>query len=264
MPLATHTSYLWNSPPLHLSSASPKSFFDVPCPNRWAPQGAVQGTREEQVALRTPQAGLTNSWPMRHPAVRQGMKTAWHLRPYAVALAIAPLLLASCAELGEFRMDIARLRADLHATTQTFSQLSVRVDELERRQADMESTARQTQQELSQAIDVLLRRALMTENRPTIRESGKSQSTDTARLERAVPQLPRVAQDSSPRQENAHQARKDLSLGMTHDEVRRTLGEPISIDNVGAYVFWQYSEMRNQKYVIFEKASGQVSGWRGL
>jgi hypothetical protein len=51
---------------------------------------------------------------------------------------------------------------------------------------------------------------------------------------------------------------------MTHDEVRRTLGEPISIDNVGAYVFWQYSEMRNQKYVIFEKASGQVSGWRGL
>jgi hypothetical protein len=59
-------------------------------------------------------------------------------------------------------------------------------------------------------------------------------------------------------------ARKDPSLGMTQDEVRRTLGEPISIDNAGAYVFWQYSETRNQKYVIFQKASGQVSGWRGL
>ena len=129
MPLATHASYLWNSPPAHPSSVSPKGFFDVPCPNRWAPQGARKG----HVALRTLQTGLTNSWPMRHPAVRQGMKTAWHLRPSAVALAIAPLLLAGCAELGEFRMDIARLRADLHANTQTFSQLSVRVDESEKR-----------------------------------------------------------------------------------------------------------------------------------
>jgi outer membrane murein-binding lipoprotein Lpp len=264
MPLATHASYFWNSSPPHPSSVSPKGFFDVPCPNRSAPQGAVQGARKGHVALRTLQTGMTNSWPMRHPAVRQGMKTGWHLRPYVVALAIAPLLLAGCAELGEFRMDIARLRADLHATTQTFSQLSARVDELERRQVDMESTARQTQHELSQAIDVLLRRALMTENRPIIRESGKSQSPDTARLERALPQLPGIVQDSSPRGENAHQARKDLSLGMTQDEVRRTLGEPISIDNAGDYVFWQYSETHNQKYVIFQKASGQVSGWRGL
>jgi hypothetical protein len=161
-------------------------------------------------------------------------------------------------------MDIARLRADLHANTQTLSQLSVRVDELERRQADMESAVRQTQRELSQAIAVLLKKALMTENRQTTRESGKSQSRDTERLERQVRQLPSVAQDSTSRGENAPQARKYLSLGMTQDEVRRTLEEPISIDNAGAYVFWQYLQMRNQKYVIFEKVSGQVSGWRGL
>lgn len=73
-------------------------------------------------------------------------------------------------------MDIARLRADLHANTQTLSQLSVRVDELERRQADMESAVRQTQRELSQAIDVLLKKALITENRQPPRESGSSRS----------------------------------------------------------------------------------------
>lgn len=192
------------------------------------------------------------------------MRTARHWLPGAVALAITPLIWVSCAELGEFRMDIARLRADLHANTQTLSQLSVRVDELERRQADMESAVRQTQRELSQAIAVLLKKALMTENRQTTRESGKSQSRDKERLERQARQLPSMAQDSTSRGENAPQARKYLSLGMTQDEVRRTLEEPISIDNAGTYVFWQYLQMRNQKYVIFEKVSGQVSGWRGL
>ena len=264
MPLAIHASPPRNSPPLHALSANPTGFFVVPCPNRWAPKALFRGQGRVHVALLTMQTGLINDWHMRHLSVRQGMRTVWHSLPYAVALAMAPVILASCAELGDFRMDIARLRADLHANTQTLSQLSARIDGLERRQADMERTARQTQQELSQAIDVLLRKALMTENRPTTRESGRSQSTDTARLERQARQLPGRAQDSASQGENADQARKDLSLGMTQDEVRRTLGEPVSIDNAGAYVFWQYSETRNQKYVIFEKVSGQVSGWRGL
>ena len=50
---------------------------------------------------------------------------------------------------------------------------------------------------------------------------------------------------------------------MTQDEVRRMLGDPISIEPVGAYVFWHYSPASNQQYVIFGKMSGQVSGWRG-
>jgi hypothetical protein len=51
---------------------------------------------------------------------------------------------------------------------------------------------------------------------------------------------------------------------MSQEDVRRTLGDPVSIENAGSYIFWQYSQMSNQKYVVFEKASGQVSGWRGL
>jgi len=192
------------------------------------------------------------------------MRIAQHALPRAVALAIASLMLTSCAELEEFRMDTALLRSDLHAQTQTLSQLSARVDELERRQADAERAARQTQQELSQAIEVLLRKALMAENRPPSRESGKSQSSDAEQPESQTRQLPAATQDVSSREENSPQGRKHLSLGMTQDEVRRTLGDPVSIEHVGSYVFWQYSQLSNQKYVIFEKASGQVSGWRGL
>jgi len=29
-------------------------------------------------------------------------------------------------------------------------------------------------------------------------------------------------------------------------------------------VFWHYSPMSNQQYVIFETVNGRVSGWRGL
>ena len=107
-----------------------------------------------------------------------------------MALAIAPLMLGSCAELVEFRTDIARLRSDLQANTQVLSQLSAQVDELERRQADAESAARQTQQDLSQAIEVLLRKALMTEDRQITRESGKSQSKDAEKPESQARQLP--------------------------------------------------------------------------
>ena len=73
----------------------------------------------------------------------------------------------------EFRTDIVRLRSDLQANTQALSQLSARMDELERRQADAENAARQTQQDLSQAIEVLLRKALIAEDRQSTRESRK-------------------------------------------------------------------------------------------
>ena len=42
------------------------------------------------------------------------------------------------------------------------------------------------------------------------------------------------------------------------------LGEPLSIEEAGSYIFWQYSPRSNQQYVVFERANGQVSGWRGL
>jgi hypothetical protein len=155
------------------------------------------------------------------------------------------------------------LRSDLHANTQALSQLSARVDELERRQADAASAARQTQRDLSQAIEVLLRKALITQDRQITREPGTSQSKDAEKPEGQTRQLPAATQGASSRGENAPPGRKQLSLGMTQDDVRRVLGDPISIEPVGSYVFWHYSPMSNQQYVIFEKMSGQVSGWQG-
>jgi hypothetical protein len=215
------------------------------------------------MAIRMMQTILTHSNDMRHPALGRAMKTARHSFLRAVALAIGPLMLGSCADLIEFRTDIGRLRSDLHANTQVLSQLSARVDELERHQADAESAARQTQQDLSQAIELLLRKALMTEDRQITRESGKSQPKDAEKPESQAGQLPAATQGASSRGGNFHPGRKQLSLGMTQDDVRRMLGDPISIEPVGSYVFWHYSPTSNQQYVIFEKMSGQVSGWRG-
>jgi hypothetical protein len=105
------------------------------------------------MAIRMMQTILTHYSDMRHPSLGWAMKTARHSFPRAVALAIAPLMLGSCADLIEFRRDIGRLRSDLRANTQVLAQLSARVDEIERRQADAESAARQTQQNRPQAIE---------------------------------------------------------------------------------------------------------------
>jgi hypothetical protein len=192
------------------------------------------------------------------------MRTVRHRLPQIMALAIAPLILGSCADLIEFRSDIARLRSDLHANTQILSQLSARVDELERRQAATESASQQTQQELSQAIEVLLKRALIADNRKAIRESGRSQSMEGEKPEKEVQQRPEATQRAAPLGRKSAQGEKRLSLGMTQEEVRRMLGEPLSIEEAGSYIFWQYSPRSNQQYVVFERASGQVSGWLGL
>jgi hypothetical protein len=103
----------------------------------------------------------------------------------------------------------------------------------------------------------------MMEDRQITRESGKSQSKDAEQPENLARQLPAEAQGASARGRNTYPGGKQLSLGMTQDDVRRMLGDPISIEPVGTYVFWHYSPMSNQQYVIFEKMSGQVSGWRG-
>ena len=215
------------------------------------------------MAIGMMQTILTHYNDMRHPSSGRAMKTARHSFLRAVALAIGPLMLGSCADLIEFRTDIGRLRSDLHANTQALSQLSARVDELERHQADTESAARQTQQDLSQAIELLLRKALMTEDRQITRESGKSQPKDAEKPESQARQLPAATQGASSRGGDSDPGRKQLSLGMTQDDVRRMLGDPISIEPVGSYVFWHYAPTSNQQYVIFEKMSGQVSGWRG-
>ena len=128
------------------------------------------------MAIRMMQAILTSRCSLPHMALEHAMTSVWQKLPQAGALAIALFILGSCAELSEFRTDIAHLRSDLHTNTQVLSQLSARIDEIERRQGEVEGAARQTQQDLSQAVEVLLRKALITEDRLVTRESGKSQS----------------------------------------------------------------------------------------
>jgi hypothetical protein len=180
-----------------------------------------------------------------------------------MALAIAPLALGSCAELMDLRPDIARLRSDLHTNTETLAQLSARVDDLERRQVARDDTLRQKQQELTQAVAVLLKKALVTENRLSLIEARGNQPKGTERQHRQARQPPSETLSAAPHGENAGPERKHLSLGMTQEEVRRTLGDPLSIENTGSYIFWQYSQLSDQKYVVFDHATRQVWGWRG-
>jgi K+-sensing histidine kinase KdpD len=216
------------------------------------------------VATWTMQTSLTSHWYNRHISLGRVMRMPRHRLAYVMAVTITPLMLGSCAELMDSRSDITSLRSDLQANAQLLSQLSARVDALESRQTNTESTARQMQQELSQAIEVLLKKALVREDRQITRESGKSQSKDTEMPERHASPLASETQRGLSQGGNSTPGGKYLSLGMTQEDVRRTLGDPISIENAGAYIFWQYSRMSNRKYVVFEKASGQVSGWRGL
>jgi outer membrane murein-binding lipoprotein Lpp len=208
--------------------------------------------------MRTMQTTVMDYWDNRRTSLGQALRTARHRLAYVVVVAIAPLLLGGCAELREYRTDITQLRSDLQANTQLLTQLSARVDALERDQAETESTTRQMRQELSQAIEVLRKKAQVKVNRQIPRESERSQAKDTDMLERQAHPLGSETRGAS------SQGGKHLGLGMTQEDVRRTFGEPISIEHAGAYIFWQYSQMTNQKYVVFEKASGLVSGWRGL
>ena len=107
-------------------------------------------------------------------------------------------------------------------------------------------------------------KALVTANRLTSIESGRSPSKGTERPERQARQQPSETQNAAPQKKNASQGEIHISLGMTQEEVRRTLGDPIGIETAGSYIFWQYSPMNNQKYVVFDKVTLQVWGWRGL
>ena len=214
------------------------------------------------MALRVMQALVTSRCSLSCVSVAQAMTRVGHTLPHALMWASALVLLGGCADLREFRTDITHLRLDLHANTQVLSQLSARMDALERRQGEAESAVRHTQHDLSQAMEVLASKALLTKGRQLTRDSGKSQAPATETPEGQARERSAGRQGASARGGNVQPGRRPLRLGMTQDEVRHRRGDPISIEPVGAYVFWYYSPMRNQRYVIFENMSGQVSGWR--
>jgi SmpA / OmlA family len=170
---------------------------------------------------------------------------------YATPAVISFFILLGCAEYGG-------LRSDQNTQNEALVALTERVDELRRRLAADERAAKQAQQELKQAVETLLKKALEIESRLSNLESGQVESK---KLEKAAKRTPQ----QSPEPSNASkQDQKQLRLGMTQEEVQRLFGDPISTESSGNYIFWQYSPESNQKYVVFEKASGRVSGWLGL
>ena len=175
-----------------------------------------------------------------------------------MACALLALGLVSCAEFTPAPADIGRLQADVHTNSETLAQISARVDQLERRQSSSDLPSGQSSQELTQAIKVLLKKALLTESRLTALESDERRTRGLDKPTMQPPQRTPEPSDIPP-----HQA-APLSLGMTREEVRRILGEPVSTEIAGPYTIWQYSSENHQKYVIFENGTGRVWGWWGL
>jgi SmpA / OmlA family len=190
---------------------------------------------------------------MVRPRQRAGLQSPlrhWFLRSATPAV-IASFVLLGCAEYGG-------LRSDQHTQNETLAALTERVDELRRRLAGDERVSKQTQQELKQAVETLLKKAFETESRLSNLESGQ---VEPKKLEKPVKRAPQKPSETS---NASKQDQKQLRLGMTQEEVQRLFGDPVSTESSGEHIFWQYSQESNQRYVVFEKASGRVSGWLGM
>jgi hypothetical protein len=215
-------------------------------------------------------------------AMRQSVMSMHSGLLYSMVSVGIALGLGSCAEFADVRADIARLQSDLNTNSETLAKISARVDALERHQSSPGSISGLTRQELIQALEVLLKKALEAESRltaiesagPPARGSGKpAKQTRQAASDIKGTSVPRGSDENSPRRFNqpspltesrsAPEA-KQISLGMAPEDVRRALGDPISIEASESYIFWYYSRVNNQKYVIFEKSTRRVSGWWGL
>jgi hypothetical protein len=224
------------------------------------PQVRFTGHGRVHLALRVRQALVTSRGARSAVSFAQAVTRVWPTLPAAVALASALVLLGGCADLSEFRTDLSHVRADLHATTQGLSQLSARMDALERRQGEAESAARHTHQDLSQAMEALSK-ALSPKGPQITRGARKSLSPKPAKPEGQARELSAGGPEAASRGGNVRPGRRQLRLGMTPDEVRHKLGEPLRIEPAGAYVVWHYAPISTQQYVIFEHLSGQVAGW---
>ena len=190
---------------------------------------------------------------MVRPKPRAGPQLSLHywLLRYIPTAVISSFMLVGCAEYGE-------LRSNHNTQNEAFASLAAHIDEIKRRLAADERVAKQTQQELKQAVETLLKKALETESRLSSLESGQIEQKKLEKPDR------RILQQAPETSKASGQNQKQLRLGMTQEEVRRLLGDPMSIDSSGDHIFWQYSQESNQKYVVFEKGSGHVSGWLGL
>jgi len=74
-----------------------------------SPKALLKGPGRVHVAIRVRPALVTSRCSLASVSCEQAMTRVWHKLPHAVALASALVLLGSCADLSEFRTDLARL-----------------------------------------------------------------------------------------------------------------------------------------------------------
>jgi hypothetical protein len=171
------------------------------------------------------------------------------------------LVLSGCAGQEAFRSEVTRVSTDQSSQNAALATLAERLDGVERRlNADAQATE-QFRQELKVAVQVLLKKALVTDNRLASLESALTALTAAKPSEKAA--LPAKRRESAVNGVAEPRAPR-LSLGMTQEDVRRILGDPVNAERAGEYIFWYYSRLKNQEYVVFEQSNGRVSGWLGL
>jgi hypothetical protein len=160
---------------------------------------------------------------------------------------------------GRVKAEIPRLWEELQATNELMVKLTARMNEVDAR-ASAKSQApppaappqvvpvSEASRAIQQAIDTLLKRTQETEQRLNALE-GRRDTPPKGKKSEALPQ--RVTTDDG---------RSELKPGMSQSEVRAKLGEPAYTEETPDFVYWFYNA---QKYVYFDRKSGQVRGWLG-
>jgi hypothetical protein len=191
-------------------------------------------------------------------AIQAAVREHWQSSVRLIAVAMWGVGLVGCAELGAIRSEMARLRADLMAYHTAMESLTERVQAIEQRGATSESGVAHPSHDLQQGVEVLLKKALEIDVRVSQLEATKNVGSRAP--------MPRPSPPKSALEERGPtiDKRQEISLGMTQEEVRQIIGDPLRTEYAGDYIFWHYSPLSYQKYVVFERENGRVSGWLGL
>jgi hypothetical protein len=161
---------------------------------------------------------------------------------------------------GRVKTEIPHLWEELQATNELMVKLTARMNEVDAR-ASAKSQApppavqplqvvpvSEASRAIQQAMEILLKRTQETEQRLNALEAKRYEPPKEKKSE-ALPQ--RVA---------AGDGQSELKPGMSQPEVRARLGEPAYTEETPDFVYWFYNA---QKYVYFDRKTGQVRGWLG-
>jgi prefoldin subunit 5 len=161
---------------------------------------------------------------------------------------------------GRVKTEIPHLWKELQATNELMVKLTARMNEVDTR-ASAKSQApppaapplqvvpvSEASRAIQQAVETLLKRTQETEQRLNALEA-KRDGPPKGKKSEALPQ--RVATDGG---------RSELKPGMSQPEVRAKLGEPAYTEETPDFVYWFYDA---QKYVYFDRKTGEVRGWLG-